>query len=507
MTWTQSGNIKGASGTPGSSGAQGASGVPGASGPTGATGASGGTGGTGGPGTTNWADIVDKPGAILNYKGTWNASSNSPTLSDATGSGGDVYRVSVGASRNLGSGTIVWDVGDYAIWSPVTSSWEKADTTDAVSSVAGRTGAVTLTSADLGASGTASASTFLRGDNTWSAGPIGATGATGASGGTGGTGGLGASGPGFYRVISTITAPTSLGASGSTDYVYLLSSSGSSSDANVTLLLHADGANGSTTFTDSSLTPKTLTATSATISTTQSKFGGSSIYLNGSARLTGTNSDYAYGSSDWTAECWFYPTSLAGDYMIIVGTRPNSGDSTTAWSLGVTSLGQLFIYTNTFHASQATGTITTNAWFHIAAARQGSTVRLYVNGSQVATGTMSSNLTTNTLAIGANNDGSQPITGYVDELRLTKSEARYTSAFTAPTAAFSNPVAATFGTPTLPNASSNSNRYAFRNISGSSITVGASGSQLINGATGGLTLGATGSVELISDGASGWYAI
>ena len=65
MAWTQTANIRGASGTPGASGATGPAG---ASGPTGATGASGGTGGTGGPGTTNWNDIVDKPGAILNYK-------------------------------------------------------------------------------------------------------------------------------------------------------------------------------------------------------------------------------------------------------------------------------------------------------------------------------------------------------------------------------------------------------------------------------------------------------
>lgn len=88
------------------------------------------------------------PNSIMEYQGTWNASTNSPSLVDGTGSAGDVYRVSVAGSRNFGSGSISFDVGDYVIYSG--SVWEKSDTTDAVSSVAGRTGAVTLTVADIG---------------------------------------------------------------------------------------------------------------------------------------------------------------------------------------------------------------------------------------------------------------------------------------------------------------------------------------------------------------------
>jgi hypothetical protein len=88
------------------------------------------------------------PNAIMEYQGTWNASTNTPTLADGTGSAGNVYRVSVAGTQNLGSGAIDFGVGDYAIHNG--STWEKADTTDAVASVAGRTGAVTLTTADLG---------------------------------------------------------------------------------------------------------------------------------------------------------------------------------------------------------------------------------------------------------------------------------------------------------------------------------------------------------------------
>lgn len=89
------------------------------------------------------------PNSVMEYKGTWDASANSPTLVDGTGSAGDVYRVTVAnSSRNLGSGAIDFQVGDYVIYNG--STWEKSDTTDAVATVAGRTGNVTLTVADIG---------------------------------------------------------------------------------------------------------------------------------------------------------------------------------------------------------------------------------------------------------------------------------------------------------------------------------------------------------------------
>jgi len=80
----------------------------------------------------------------------WDSSTNSPTLSDGTGDQGDVYRVTVAGTQNLGSGDIMFDVGDYVIHNGTV--WEKSDTTDAVSSVDGQTGDVDLsgTYADIG---------------------------------------------------------------------------------------------------------------------------------------------------------------------------------------------------------------------------------------------------------------------------------------------------------------------------------------------------------------------
>ena len=92
--------------------------------------------------------VTQLPNSIMEYQGTWNASTNSPTLVDGSGSIGDVYRVTVAGTQDLGSGNITFDVGDYAI---LNSSlvWEKADATDAVISVNGYAGAVTLITSDI----------------------------------------------------------------------------------------------------------------------------------------------------------------------------------------------------------------------------------------------------------------------------------------------------------------------------------------------------------------------
>lgn len=62
---------------------------------------------------------------VLEYKGTWNASTNTPTLADGTGNTGDLYRVSVAGTQDLGSGSIIFEVGDYVVYNGAT--WEKWD--------------------------------------------------------------------------------------------------------------------------------------------------------------------------------------------------------------------------------------------------------------------------------------------------------------------------------------------------------------------------------------------
>ena len=88
---------------------------------------------------------------FVNYEGTWNASTNIPTLVSSVGTKGDYYVVSTTGTTNL-NGITAWTQGDWAIFNG--SAWEKVDNTDLVSSVAGRTGAVTLSTTDISGLGT-----------------------------------------------------------------------------------------------------------------------------------------------------------------------------------------------------------------------------------------------------------------------------------------------------------------------------------------------------------------
>lgn len=96
--------------------------------------------------------VTQLPNSIMQYVGTWNASTNSPALADGAGNPdadiGDVYRVGTAGTQNLGSGSISFEIGDYAILN-ASKIWEKADTTDAVASVNGYVGIVTLGPNDI----------------------------------------------------------------------------------------------------------------------------------------------------------------------------------------------------------------------------------------------------------------------------------------------------------------------------------------------------------------------
>lgn len=88
--------------------------------------------------------VSQLPNSIMEYQGTWNAATNTPTLANGTGNNGDVYRVSVAGTAL----SLTFNVGDYVIYNG--STWEKSDTTDSVVSVNGYTGTVTLDKSDVG---------------------------------------------------------------------------------------------------------------------------------------------------------------------------------------------------------------------------------------------------------------------------------------------------------------------------------------------------------------------
>jgi hypothetical protein len=174
------------------------------------------------------------------------------------------------------------------------------------------------------------------------------------------------------------------------------------------------------------------TVGNAQISTAQSKFGGSSIYLDGTGDvlLARNNTLYGFGTGDFTIETWVYIVSGTSFGCVVGGP---SGGST--WYLEYSSNRGFYFYDGTT-ALNGSASLVTATWKHLAVSRSGTTLRMFVDGALTATHTTSSNIPSVLLAIGAYNDNTFNINGYVDDLRITKGYARYTAAFTAPTAAF-----------------------------------------------------------------------
>jgi hypothetical protein len=240
-------------------------------------------------------------------------------------------------------------------------------------------------------------------------------------------------------------------------------SNAADSDYNkVALLLHGDGVNGSTSFPDKSLAQRTITANgNAQVSTTQKKFGSASIKLDGNGDyLTASSIDFQFGTGDFTVEFWLFSAG-SGDNVKqhVVQTRDGTNTGLTfEYHRTDGSMRVFFDGASTLDIISSNGAVPDATWKHVALTRSGTTVRLFVEGSQVASGTSSDNLNAGNLVIGrrfAADAGTWYYTnGYIEELRITKGLARYTANFTAPADRFSDRASGALGsydfyTPTL----------------------------------------------------------
>lgn len=194
--------------------------------------------------------------------------------------------------------------------------------------------------------------------------------------------------------------------------------------SSVGLLLHMDGANNSTTFTDSSSVARSITANgNAKISTDQSKFGSASAFLDGSGDFLSFSDITVSSSADCTLECWFY--RIGGQALI---GNPGTGN----YQLLAVLNGMMYAYWNGSEVEG--GTVSDNTWHHAAVTRSSGTIRLFLNGTQVASSAG------NTQAFSITRIGRssfrQDFNGYIDDVRITVGVARYTANFTPPAAPF-----------------------------------------------------------------------
>jgi len=217
-----------------------------------------------------------------------------------------------------------------------------------------------------------------------------------------------------------------------------MSSSATVFDTDCVLMLHCDGTNASTTFTDSSFSSvKTVTAAGdAQISTAQSKFGGASGLFDGTGDyLTAPDSaDWDLGTGDFTIDFWYRPAVSTSGVAYVFFDRNNNG----VLQLRRHTSDILRLVVLATNVNFTTWTPSINTWYHVAVTRAGTSVYCFVDGTQNgSTGSNSGNIQGTTgIAVGAQENGNLPVNGWIDEFRLVKGTAVWTANFTPPTAAY-----------------------------------------------------------------------
>lgn len=203
----------------------------------------------------------------------------------------------------------------------------------------------------------------------------------------------------------------------------------------VSVQLHFDGSNGSTTFTDESNNGLTFTATGdAALTTSQQKAGTASLALDGSGDYIDTpiNAAFGFGTSPFTIEAFIRPTALSTERELF--------EFRTVSEAGVfyISSTQRLAYYDGATVRGNTGTaVALNTWQHVAFCYDGTTLRAFLNGALVWSAAFTPDFgSSRRLRIGANASGGANFAGQIDEVRIHKGVALYTAAFTAPTEAF-----------------------------------------------------------------------
>lgn len=210
----------------------------------------------------------------------------------------------------------------------------------------------------------------------------------------------------------------------------------SAPDAFTSLLLHFDGANGSTAFPDSSVNGHTVSVSGSgvTVSTATPKFGSGAANFTQAGQLSIPNhSSLQMGTGDFTVDFW---ARVAGNRH----HNPLSKGFTSAGGLLIQfdPGGAIWVYLGGSNAIVGSSVLTTGVWQHHALVRSGTSLKLYLNGVQHGSATNSTNLNDSGPLIIGGRDGAADnyFNGQIDEYRISKGIARWTSDFTPPSAPY-----------------------------------------------------------------------
>ncbi len=235
------------------------------------------------------------------------------------------------------------------------------------------------------------------------------------------------------------------------NYTYYLDTTFPVPDTSVSLLLHGDGANASTAMIDTSGKGKSVSVNgNAQITTAQSKFGGAAIAFDGAGDYLTIpySSDFDFKAGDFTIETWVYKNGNNANYSRL--WNPN-GDVYDNISMMIDGSGNFGVWAsidgvNWNYSLPVVANLANGQWYHLAVSRTGGTLLAFVNGVKytVTTALGTTPLYSNTAyarVIGGQTGVDRALNGYIDDFRITKGLARYTTDFTPPTAALPDPSA------------------------------------------------------------------
>jgi hypothetical protein len=203
---------------------------------------------------------------------------------------------------------------------------------------------------------------------------------------------------------------------------------------NTRLLLSGTNAN----IYDATVKSPLQTAGNSRISTQLKKYGSGSMYFDGTGDwlVIPDSVDLRLGTGDFTVEAWVNVTTYATPRSII-----GKGTTTTGWFFYIATTGKLAFGYSTLTLN-GNNQLDAGQWYHIALVRYGNgigNVRMYINGNLDIASTSAITVDfnqTNVMYVGADRTTGNPYLGYIDELRVTKGLARYTTSFIPPTTAF-----------------------------------------------------------------------
>ncbi|MGE5416831.1 MAG: Ig-like domain-containing protein [Acidobacteriota bacterium] len=247
---------------------------------------------------------------------------------------------------------------------------------------------------------------------------------------------------------ATITATTANG-SFTDNCAVTVTASTSPYDSYTKVMLHMDGQDNGTEFTDS--TGKLVTANgNVCTKTLNKKFGTSSAFFDGNGDyLTVPDSgDLNFGNGDFTVDTWVYFKSLPPADGYYAPIYNQAIDSTHLLCLYLYNLNGVCSWRINLNGSEvliAADSVSTNTWYHVAFVRSGNTWKVYKNGSQVGSTVSNSSTVPDfdaPLKIGSYGT-THYFDGYIDEFRVSKGIARWIDDFTVPAIPYGPAVAVT----------------------------------------------------------------